>query len=909
MIGRRAEVDAIDALLRAARDGYSALVLEGDAGIGKTRVLDEALDRAGIQGFRPLVARPTGSELQLAFAGLTDLVADAQHVFDALPPLQAKALRVALLLEDHGPIVADERTVAAALLSVLRALSGEEPLVVAIDDLQWLDAASERALAFSLRRLREEPIAFIATVRTGARERIPRLLLDDVTGDNLPRHVVGPLTLAAVYELIDTRLSARLTRPTLLRVHEAAGGNPLFALELAHAVIERGVSLRPGDPLPVPTELSVLVLERLGRLPRPARDALAAAAALARPTVADVCRAEGAPAAAALDKAAAAGAIEYEGDRIRFVHPLIATIHYGSVSPARRRALHRRLSDAVRDREERVRHLALSAGEPDEAIAVELDAAAHEARARGAPVAAADLVERALVLTPAGSDAVRDRRLAAAGHHFASGDSARARELLELLLGDAPDAKRRAEALGALARVALGTEDIAAALEYFKSAAAEPDLPDALRASLLEGLAQASSTGESLDAAVVCAREAVELAAEEDKALLAQCLATLARVEYERGRELTPGALERAVELERSAGVHAFDTCPSAIYAQRLLDAGDLDGARALLEDVCRRAREAGDPSLSRPLYELGSLEFRAGHLDRAEALTREAYEVAVQAGREVAQSSGLVHLGWVVLARGHVEEAREIGLRALGLTKRTGRAGRGPIGLLGGVELASGEYERAWEYCQRNIEINAELGSWLPHQGIVDGIEVLGSLSRFAEARAQLELVEAYASRFPEPGSAYVADHCRGILAAAEGSLEVAAESFERVVSADQLSPLDNGEVLVRLGTVQRRLRRKQAARATLERALGVLQPAGAELWAARAREELGRIGGRAATSEGLSAMEQRIVELVSAGRKTREVAAELHVSAKTVEWNLTRIYRKLGIRSRTELAARVNE
>jgi DNA-binding CsgD family transcriptional regulator len=193
-----------------------------------------------------------------------------------------------------------------------------------------------------------------------------------------------------------------------------------------------------------------------------------------------------------------------------------------------------------------------------------------------------------------------------------------------------------------------------------------------------------------------------------------------------------------------------------------------------------------------------------------------------------------------------------------------------------------------------------------MPTKAMVNGIEVFGALSRADEARALLDPIVEYAERFDRPRDHALADYCRGLLAAAAGELELAAECFKRSLAARPLQPIVEGQRLIQLGTVERRLRRKANARQTLTAAIALLEPTGADLWAAKARAELDRIGGRATAGEGLSATEQRIVELVSAGRTTREVADEMFVSAKTVEWNLTRIYRKLGVRSRTELAAR---
>jgi DNA-binding CsgD family transcriptional regulator len=902
IVGRQAELELIETLLSEAADGPRGILLEGAPGIGKSVLLTEALAGARARGITVLEASPSGGEVELAYAGIADLLGRALEAVDRLPTPQRKALRVALLLDEPGRVPPDERAVASALLGVLSALSHDVVLVVAVDDLQWLDAASMRALAFALRRVRDERIAFLATVRDEWSSRH----LEEMGGERIVRHVIGPLTVASIFTLIESRLGTTLPRPAVVRLHEVAGGNPLFALELARAVIERGETFSAADPIPVSTELRDLFNERLGRLSPAANDALAAAASLARPTVTLVCAAEGSAASDALDEAVEAGAIRYHGDRVRFTHPLIATIEYERTSPVKRRDLHRRLAAVVPEGEERAHHLARSVVGPDARIAAELDRAAAAAGARGAPVAAAALAEQALALTPADDGERRHaRRLEAARHAFIAGDSARARDLLESAIADAAGGPLRAEALGALARIELRAENVIEALAHFDAAVQEVGLDSRLRASLYEGLAHAAAIRSSLDLAVSYAREAVALVGEDDAALRAECLGMLARVEYNLGKGQTAGVLEEAVELERRSVTLAFDASPSSLLAQTLLEAGDVEGARSVLEDLCARARDASDASVSVPLAELSRLELGAGRLDLAEALARESHEVAVLAARDLAQAPGLVRLGDVLLARGQLDDARELAARALELTQRTGRASRDPNALLGAVELAAERYEEACTYLRRCNDKHAELGSVLPTDATMHGIAAFAALSRLDDAHELLAMIVDYAERFGRPYDHALADYCRGLIASAAGDLESAVTTFERSLAVP-LQPLVEGQRLIQLGAVQRRVRRKRDARRTLLAALDVLEPIGAELWAAKARTELGRIGGRASAQEGLSATERRIVELVSEGRTTREVAAEMFVSAKTVEWNLTRIYRKLGVRSRTELAAR---
>jgi DNA-binding CsgD family transcriptional regulator len=907
IIGRTAELELIEAVLREGSLGPQSVILEGTPGIGKSMLYSVALERARASGATVLEARPSGGEVELAYAGLSDMLHGQRESIEALPPPQRRALRVALLLEEPERTAPDERGVAAALLGLFGTLSCDAMLLVAVDDLQWLDVASARALTFALRRLRVERVVFLATLRTGDEDSASQRAITEVAGERVETRVIGPLTVAAVFALIESRFGRQLPRPTVVRVHEIAGGNPLFALELARVVIERGATLGPGDPIPIPTELTQLFLDRLGRLSSATRNALAAAAALARPTVPLICAAEGASAADALDEAVAATAIHYEGDRIRFAHPLIASIQYESLSPMKRRELHRRLAGVVAEGEERVHHLARSVVQADAGIALELDKAARAARVRGAPVTAAALGEQALALSPLDDvDELHARRVEVAGHYFVAGDSVRARELLELAITAAKDGRQTAAALEALARLELGAEDVAAAFRHFSRAAAEGGVEDLLRASLLEGLAHAAAIRESLDAAVGFAREAVALAGEGDAALRAHCLGMLARSEHNRGRERTPGILAEAVALESRAGTLAFDASPSSVYAQTLLEVGDVPAARSVLDDLCERAREAGDPALSRPLAELSALELAAGNLDVAETLARESHEVALLAGRELAQAPGLVQLGYVALERAQITDARDLAARALELTQRTGRASRSPNALLGAIELAAGNYSAAWLHLGRCKEKDAELGSWLPDDATVDGIEALAGLSRFDDARMLLHPVVEFADRFDRPLDHALADYCRGLIAAAAGELGPAVEWFAASLSAAPLPPILEARRLIKRGAAERRLRRKADARRTLSAAVALLEPLGAGLRAGQAQEELSRIGGRAAVRDGLSATEEQIVGLVARGRTTREVAGEMHVSAKTVEWNLTRIYRKLGVRSRTELAAR---
>src|SRR4051794_17854678 len=430
LIGRETELDSVGAFLDGLRADPGALALEGEAGAGKTALWLAALELARERGIRVLEARPAEAEAKLAFAALADLLEGVlDEVLQALPEPQGDALRVALLHERPGPDALDERAVGMGLLGSLRALGASGPVVVAVDDVQWLDPASASVLSFAWRRLRGEPVGLLVTRRLG--EPMPPAL------DSADRVAVGPLSLGAVHRLLHARLGVVLPRPVLRRVHDVAGGNPLFALELGRALVRSGATPAPGEPLRVPDRLRELVRGRLVALPDRTREALATVAALSQPTRALLARA-GAE-AEVLRPAIEAQVLVAERERVRFPHPLLASTAYEEADALARTLLHRRLAELVADPEERARHLALAADGPDEAVAAALEEAAAHAAARGAGAAAAELSDQARRLTPPSLDGdVHRRRLAAARLRSTAGDTAGATQVLPPALHAAP---------------------------------------------------------------------------------------------------------------------------------------------------------------------------------------------------------------------------------------------------------------------------------------------------------------------------------------------------------------------------------------------------------------------------------------------------------------------------------------
>ncbi|MGH2538896.1 MAG: AAA family ATPase [Actinomycetota bacterium] len=382
-IGREGEVHVLRDFLEDAAAFPDILQIEGDAGIGKTTLWRCGLELAVAHSYRVLSCSPSGAETQLSFAGLGDMLETVtDEVLSDLPPPLARALSIALLLEDAAPSPPDQRAIGLALLGGIRALARDGPLVIAVDDMQWLDDASGLTLGFALRRISEEPVGVLLARRTGGEEGPsgPGLELGPLRDRDL-RLVMEPLSMGAIHHLLGERLGLTLTRPNARRLYEVSGGNPFYALELGRAVVRGAIDLESGGPLP--RSLSSLVADRIASTSEPTRHALLIVSALSHPTMGLIARAGVEAPTERLAPALETHVIEFENERIRFSHPLLAAGVYSAALPLERRAVHRRLADVVTDPEEQARHVALGAEGPDPAIAAVLEDSAVRTHARG----------------------------------------------------------------------------------------------------------------------------------------------------------------------------------------------------------------------------------------------------------------------------------------------------------------------------------------------------------------------------------------------------------------------------------------------------------------------------------------------------------------------------------------------
>ena len=914
-IGRHDELAAIEAFLDATTDGPRALLLEGEAGIGKTRLWQEGVVRAKENGHRVLAAAPAGSEVQLSLAALGDLLGDAvEEALPQLPPPQRHALEAALLLEESAGRAPDQRAVGLAVVGALRAFAAASPVLVAVDDLQWLDLPSARVLEFALRRLQDEPIGFLAAVRVAPGVEAPF----DVTRtlSAVERLRLEPLTVAGVFEVLRARLDAQFSRPTLLRIHEATAGNPFFAIEVGRELLRRNEEPAPGEPLPVPADLADLLRKRLARLPRLTREALLEAAALSSPTIEVLEAADDEPARLepALEPAVAAAVIDVRDGRIHFSHPLLAAVCYSEASPRGRRVMHRKLAAAVADPEERARHLALAADAPDATVAAALEEAARRARQRGAPDAAAQLFEQAVGLTPPDRpDDVRSRTLLAAELLFVAGDTTRARRILEDAVADFPPGAAQARALLLLARVLYVAEGNEAGAAACERALREQFDDPLLEAELHTTLASYLDHDNSRRA--FHAHEALALLeAQEDPEpdLLASALLASALADYYTGKGVCRDLFQRAGELEQARDRPAISWRARTLLASALKYADELAEARELYEEAHRLALEESDESsLPDLLGHLAELELWAGNWPLADRYAAECLDVTVRTGQEFMEGINHyvravvdAHLGRVDSARAHAEA---------GLAHGEPRSAHWAIGInlwvLGFLDLSLGDLAAVDRHLSRADEIGEEIGLLEPGQWRfhADHIEALIGLGELDRAEVLLTRLEQRGRAVDRAWALATAARCRGLLADARGNRDAALAAFDGALAEHERLPMpfERARTLLSRGSVSRRARQKGAARETLGQALATFEELGAPLWAEKARAELGRIGGRAAPRRGeLSETERQIAELVTAGKTNQEIALALSLSPRTVQWNLTKVYSKLGVRSRTELA-----
>ena len=821
-MGRDRELSSLSAFLDrdGGVQGPIAIALEGDAGIGKSTLWRIAVEDARGRGLRVLSSRPAESERGLAHAGLGDLFDGAlDEVLPTLTPPRRRALEVALLIEDAAGRRVDPRALGVAVRSALELLA-EDGLVIAIDDLQWLDASSATALGFALRRLPEAEIRLVWTRRVGEPEQ-STAVAEALDSDRIERIDVGPLSVGAIQQILHDRLSHPASRPTLLRLHEVSAGNPFYALELARALGDGDSARDPTQPLPVPERLEELVSTRLGGFDAATREALALASADARLTPAQL--AQAGIGRDALDPALDERVIELAGGDDS-VHAPAARL--GALPGAGRGRAPADPSRARRPHGRSARPCAASrplhrpAGRrPGTA----LEQAAEAAADQGAPIAAGELAELAVRLTPTDCRQDADRRAATAVRaHLAAGEVERARVLAAELIARARPGPERAEALVVLS----DTEDMPLAVPLLKEALIEPGAPAALRASIHQRLSLDARFMEGLVAAERHALASVELAEElGDDALRASALGGLALIRFNAAKQ---GALELADEAYALAlGASSAQPVGQAGFAlgHILVWSGHFDRARALLEAFHRDWSERDERLAAYTLWYLALTELRCGNLRLAGEYAEESRALSSQYVRDEAESpQSLFPAALAAAHRGELVQARELAEQSRRLAEHHAARVLAPSAVLGLVELWSGDANAAVaRFAVMEDIVDAPDGAepgmcwWRAEQ-----IEALLELGRVDDAVARLDAWEAAARRLDRGWVLAHATRCRGLVASARGDVEQAlallTEAVERHEAAGD--PFGRARALLALGVARRRGRQKRPAREAIEAA-----------------------------------------------------------------------------------------
>jgi DNA-binding CsgD family transcriptional regulator len=890
LVGRDSELDAVERWVDGLGDGPSGLVISGDAGIGKTSVWTAATTAASERGIRVLVTRPVEAEFRLGYAGLGDLLGGAvEHILADLPEPQARALAAALDLGDADG-TADPLLVGRAIGSALQALAGSGPIVVAIDDVQWLDQPSARGLAFAVRRLGTLPVGVVLSLRTGHDEPID---LVSALGDRSLELQLDGLSVGAMGRLLRTKVDPEMSRRRLLDIHARSAGNPFFGIELARAG-EGGL----------PSSLRDLVRDRLDQV-TPAGDAAIDLVAVLGPS-----RLSAFDDMAGLDRAVAAGILADQDGLIRFSHPLLAAAAYERMPPGRRLELHQRAAAASVTIEDRARHLALATTEPDEAVATALDAAARSARLRGAPETAVEFGAQARRLTPPGDTAGRAcRAMDQVGDLYVAADEAAARTLVDEVLAGEPTGVILARGLFLRAMFDV---DPRAAVARLEAAVAEPHDDDQLRARSLAQLAwQRGMWLGDVEPAIEEARRAVRAAeATADEETLVTALTTAGLLTAIEGLPEAPEYFHRALTITDRVPTATGDHPPAIAFAHERAWRGEYDAAEALMALQRARSTQRGEESQAMRLDIFGAdFALRRGHWDEAERLLEEALANARDYWRIVA----LIRRGILRARRGEARalaDAAEIAGSPVAAADPIIAAAAAFIA--GSMELAGGQGHGAAlrmaslpETSDRNPPRRAEFAVFIP-----ETVAALVQADLIAQAEAltvQLERREAQLAPWSTAASAL----CRGLLALADGRTEEALELLRVAEEGFQTlgAPWELAQTRLAEGRAQRRIGHRLEAARAIEQAVAGFAGLGAEPARRRAVEELARARPRPRHDDSLTAAETRVARLVAVGSTNREVAARLFTTIATVEAHLTRIYAKAGVRSRSELTRKVSE
>lgn len=945
--GREVELATIGTFLETTGTtaaGVSALVLAGEPGIGKSVLWESAVAQAAATGATVLTTSAAHAESSWSFTGLTDLLDTiADEVLPELPAPLRTALEVALLRRAPEAVEPGQRAVSFAALSALRLLAGRTRLVIAIDDVQWLDPASADVLAFAVRRLSVEPVTLLLAHRTETPLAV-RVVEENAPGSRpkvnpaekiigcLPDHrtttlSVGPLAPSALRALVTDRLGVTLPVRAARRLHQQTGGNPLWVLEIVRAALAGDRSI-----VDVGTGSGTLTSDlarRIETLPGPARLVLLVVAALAQPHP-DVVRravrtllaedafaslgASGTDSPGALAAASVAGVVTTTANRVRPTHPLLGSVTLSMLRPEHRQVLHRRLAELVGDPEQRARHLAASAGtQPDAAVAAALDTGAAAARSRSAAWAAADLAELAVRLSPTSDRAAATRRSAVLAELlFAVGEVEQARQWARRVLDNTETGLPRVRAGLLLASLVYWTEGSGPAVDYAQRALADAgdDLPSQARAhTLIADLGDhpVKVCREHAERALTVLDELGPQAEPETRFLV---LTVLSGCELDERGQLPPDTFE-LLEAAQNSGVQPGVLDRAGTYrGATLKNVDDINGSRLALHAMIGEAQAEGDEVALPNLFgHLAMTEYWAGRYAIGMAAAEQGLRAAALVG--VHPPSPYLARGALGVHTGDPEWARSQLPGRIAACERVSDR-RGLIGyhaVLGAADLVDGRPAEAVRHLRTAFDIADDLGFGLAGRRMrLDGDlgEALVAIGELEEAEDLGHELFFAGERALRPSLQAVAARIQGLVAAARGNTSTAIQILGNAVDLHRKVdfPLERGRTLLALGNTLRRARARQKAGEALRQAESCFAEIGATPWQRMAAESLRRSTGARPDSV-LTPTERRVAELVATGSSNREVAATLVISVRTVEGHLAAIYRKLEVTGRTALTA----
>ncbi len=899
--GRDAELAAVHTLLANARGGRSAaLVVRGEAGIGKSALLAQVTSQAA--DMRVLTETGVETEMELPFAALHALFADACEVLDRLPDVQAGALRVALGLAAGPP--PDRFLVGLAVLSLLAELAAERPVLCVLDDAHWVDRASAQALLFAARRLCSESVVLLFAARTGLAPEFPA---PGVPSLDLPR-----LDDESAREVLDAE-AGDLPRPVRDQLLREAAGNPLALHELpaAHRAGRAPVyPLAPPDAgrggiAPTHSPVEEEFAARIAALPAAARTAHLVAAADG------TCDTRVVLAAAELLGAGPPDLEVLEQERLLmfsegcmgFHHPLIRTAVYGAATMPAKRAAHQALADVLDGRNEEDRrnwHLAASSLGPDEAVAAALEQSALRARERGSHETVAAAFERASALSPFGEERAR-RMVAASEAAVEAGHREWAAQLADRAEPATEDPRLRARLALVRAQLADADGDIAETHRLLLDAAgAAAGAAPEVAAEMLLWAVEAGWSARDRHMVEAVADAAAELRTPEADHIRAY--AALATAQLPDGPDdPLPTA---AAALARMGGCHGSgDPRATSSLAAWYLVAGDDTTALALAAGAEREARATGAlGALPRVLAALATSRWHLGHWHDAAAAATDGLSIARDVGQHqvVDQLAGV--LAHIAAARGD-EMQFTAALGELHGRRPTARSGGITGSARGLLDLGLGRFDAA---ADRLAEAAASPGWW---RGLPDLVEAAVRVGRTADARRAADRYARWAEHTGQAWARAIARRCQALVASEDGTAELFAEATA-LHRMDGTHPFERARTDLLHGEWLRRARRRSEARGPLRAAADAFDELGARPWAERARAELRATGeARSATAPApdhfaeLTPQELQVVRLAAAGLSNRDIGAQLFLSPRTVGYHLYKAFPKLGVASRAQL------